>query len=336
MIHKHFVRITQMVVCMLAGFFIISTAPAQTFSLDALTAGANGVAPDDLLLAPGGAPLLGGATGLAPPPPPGFPLPPVDVDAISFGHVFPAGHSLVGAEFSVAPGSVGAAGTALSAESGGVGFLDEPADIYISGMGGLNALGWDGDGVPAPGVPLLGPMGVFEPGSNVDAWDATPPFGPAPIGPGIHFTVTAFEAATHPIYTGTGATGSYIFFSPPVVGYSVLPALFATDASLGLLFLDDIDALVIVDDGSGGPSPGDTIYFSLTPISPTLGLLGASPADILVTSIGGAPSIAVTAASLGMLAGDDMDALDLVIIPEPASAALMCLAGVWMCGRRRG
>lgn len=326
MTHRQFVRFCRLAVCVLLTALCSGVAHAQTFSLDVATAGTNGVFEDDLLM-PGPAILLPGAAALLPPAPP-----PADVDALSFGHFFPVGHTVVGVEFSVAPGSVGVVGTAVFVESGG---LDEPADIYTSGLAGFNGLAWDGDGVPSPGLPLFGSLGVIEPGSNVDAWDATPPFGSLPGGPGIHFTVTAFDAAAHPVYTGTGATGSYIFFSPPVVGYSVMPALFATDAALGLLPLDDIDALVIVDDGIGGPTPGDAIYFSLTPGSPTLAGLGASPADILVTSIGGAPAVAFPASAVGLLATDDIDALDLFIIPEPASAAMMCLAASWVLRRRR-
>ena len=141
-------------------------------------------------------------------------------------------------------------------------------------------------------------------------------------------------AAGHPVYGGTGATGAYLFFSPPVVGYSVMPAVYATDVMLGLGPGDDIDAVAIIDDGSGGPSPGNTIYFSLIPGSPTLAGLVASPADILVTSIGGAPAVAFPAASLGLLATDDVDALDIFAVPEPGTALLM-LAGATTLLRRR-
>jgi hypothetical protein len=337
---RQLVRLSQIAVCVLITALSAGIIQAQTFSLDAATAGINGVFEDDLLL-PGPAILLPGAAGIPPPPPPGFPPPPADVDALSFGHFFPAGYTVLGVEFSVAPGSVGAAGTAVFGESGGVGFADEPADIFASGLGGGNGLLWDGDGVPAPGVAGIGPLGLIEPGSNVDAWDATPPFGALPGGPGIHFTVTAAVAAAHPVYGGAipppavPPTGAWILFSPPVVGYSVLPALFATDIAIGLGPGDDIDALVIVDDGIAGPSPGDAIYFSLTPGSPTLAGLGASPADVLLTSIGGVPVVAFPAAALGLLPGDDIDALELVIVPEPATVAVMCLA-VPLLLRRRG
>lgn len=305
----------------------VGVTEAQTFSLDGASAGLNGFAPDDLLL-PGPAPLLLGASGLPLGPP--VPPPPVDVDAFTFSQVFAGPHTILGVEFSVAPGSVGAAGTAVIVESGGVGFADEPADIFGSGLGGGNIQVADGDGLPlAPPIPF----GVIEPGSNVDGWDATAPFGP-PTFPGIYFSITPADAAGHPIYAGTGSTGADIFFSPPIVGYSVAPAVYATGAMLGLAAIDDIDALAIIEDGSGGPSPADVIFFSLAPGSPTLAGLGASPADILVSSIGGVPAVAFGAGVIGLLPTDDVDALDLAVVPEPATLAMMCLAGTCLIRRR--
>ena len=319
--------IGRLLVCALIATLSVGIVQAQTFSLDGASAPLNGVFPDDLLL-PGPAVIMPGAGGLPPGPIP--PPPPVDVDAFTFSQVFAGPHTVLGVDFSVAPGSVGVAGTAVSVESGGVGFADEPADIFGSGLGGGNVQIADGDGFPlGPAIPL----GVIEPGSNVDGWDATPPFGP-PGFPGIYFTITAFDAGAHPVYAGFGFTGADIFFSPPVVGYSVAPALFATGASLGLGPGDDIDALAIIEDGSGGPSVADVVFFSLTPGSPSLAGLGASPADILVSSIGGVPGIAITAGTIGLLATDDVDALDLFVVPEPATAAMMCLAGIFVLRRR--
>ncbi len=319
--------IGRLLVCVLFVVVCTGVAQAQTFSFDGPSAGLNGVFADDLFL-PGPALIMPGAAGLPPGPIP--PPPPVDVDAFTFSQVFAGPHTVLGVDFSVAPGSVGVAGTAVSIESGGVGFMDEPADIFGSGLGGGNVQIADGDGLP-PGPAI--PLGAIEPGSNVNGWDATPPFGP-PGFPGIYFTITAFDAGAHPVYAGFGFTGADIFFSPPVVGYSVAPALFATGAALGLGPGDDIDALAIIEDGSGGASPADIVYFSLTPGSPSLLALGASPADILVSSIGGVPGIAIPAGTIGLLVSDDVDALDLFVVPEPATAAMMCLAGIFVLRRR--
>src|SRR5262249_26508717 len=63
---------------------------------------------------------------------------------------------------------------------------------------------------------------------------------------------------------------------------------------------DEVDALDIFP-------PGPTILFSLAPGSPTLGACPASAADIFVS---GAPcSIAIASEALGLLPGDNVDAL---------------------------
>ena len=226
------------------------------------------------------------------------------------------------------PGAIGLTGTALAAESAS---SDEPADIYGSALAGGNGLIWDDDGIPSPGLGIAGPVGVPAT-SNVDGWEVTAPFGLLPTGPSIHFSITAAEAAGHPVYSGSGATGGYIFFSPPVVGYSVFPALYATDAALGLTPLDDIDALSIIEDGVSGFTAGDVVYFSLTPGSPTLGALGATPGSILVTTTAATPAIAVGPGAIGLAAGDDLDALYVYAIPEPTSIGLLvmgyCLIGL--------
>lgn len=309
--------------CSVSCFVLITAAlavvpvGAQVFTLDGATAPINGVAPDDLLL-PGPAILLPGALGIPLGPPP------VDIDGFTFSQVFAPGYTVVGVDFSVAPGSVGSAGTAVFAQSA---FGDEPADIYSSGLGGFNVHTADGNGAP-PGPAL--PLGVIEPGSNVNGWDATPPFGPAS---GIFYSVTTADTLAHPLFAG--ASGADIFFAPPVPGYSVTPAIFATAGGLGLLPGDDIDALAIIEDGSFSPSPGDDIFFSLTPGSPTLGVLGVGPGDILLTKIGGAPALAFPAAALGLLPSDDVDALDLVVVPEPSAIALWVVPAAMILRRRR-
>ena len=303
---------------------------ALAFSLDAASAGGVGFFGDDLLApgSPGPPPLvLPGAAGIPPGPVP--PPPPSDVDAFSFGRALPPGHTILGAEFSVTPGSAGAPGTAVAAESA---FGDEPADIYGSLFFGGNGLLWDGDGIPTPGLGLFGPMGVPEPGSNVDGWDYGPMFG-LPTAMGVHYSITPADALGHPVFAGTSAAD--IFFSPPVPGYSVMPVVYATAAGLGLMAGDNIDALSIIEDGVVGFTPGDVVFYSLAAGSPSLPLLTASPADILVTPFGGAPGVAFTAGSLGLLPTDDLDALDLVIIPEPSSIVLMGLGLPFLFRRKR-
>ncbi len=69
----------------------------------------------------------------------------------------------------------------------------------------------------------------------------------------------------------------------------------------------DVNALLSCDLST---IPGWTVYFTLGPGSPTLSGIGATPADVLETTVGGGPiSIAVSAAALGLGAGDVIDAL---------------------------
>ena len=103
---------------------------------------------------------------------------------------------------------------------------------------------------------------------------------------------------------------------------------------LGLGALDDMDALVYFEDGTPGPTPGDAVLFSLAAGSPTLGLLGASPADILITGPGFLPGIFAPAGAIGLLPTDELNALDF-IIPEPGTSAMLILALFGTIRRRR-
>ncbi|MFP5288165.1 MAG: hypothetical protein ACLGI9_20690, partial [Thermoanaerobaculia bacterium] len=70
--------------------------------------------------------------------------------------------------------------------------------------------------------------------------------------------------------------------------------------------------LVMWDRGAiGAANPGvDMALFSLAPGSPTLGMIGASPADIFVTNFTGMFCLFTPANQLGLLATDNVDGLD--------------------------
>ena len=98
-----------------------------------------------------------------------------------------------------------------------------------------------------------------------------------------------------------------IFFVPP----GGAGGIFAAFWQLGLVFADDVDALVIWDRGGIGElDPGmDLALFSLAPGSPSL---GGSPADIFVTHFTGAFCLFAPANQLGMRAADNVDGLDVI------------------------
>ncbi len=80
-----------------------------------------------------------------------------------------------------------------------------------------------------------------------------------------------------------------------------------------LLISDDVDALAeppasFVDtDGDG--TPDLPVYFSLAAGSPTLAGIRAGPADVLMSTNGMTPTVYITETALGLVPGDDIDAL---------------------------
>ena len=66
------------------------------------------------------------------------------------------------------------------------------------------------------------------------------------------------------------------------------------------------------------------IYFSLAAGSPPLALLGAGPASVLVLNPGGTAMVALSELALGLMPGDDIDAL--LYDPNPGGTLLVSLA----------
>lgn len=296
----------------------VDSARAQSFIIE--PAATLGAVPD-AIYTPGG---IGGF------PPPAILVPgllvPLGVDAISYDR--PLSDMALAHAFSVSPGSLGAAGTAVATQSA---FFEQAADIYVSaGLGG-NALLFDGNGIAAPTGATAGPLGLIEgpAGDNLNALDLRV-VSPSGL---IYFSVDPFTAGA--AYGGPplgSAANIYIApFVPLAPGYDApvpVPTIYASFLLLGLAPLDNIDALVVFEDGLPGFGPLDVVRFSLAPGSPSLPLLGAGAADIIdVAGPFAIPTVVATAASLGLLPGANIDALD-VVVPEPSTLALLAFGGL--------
>jgi hypothetical protein len=112
--------------------------------------------------------------------------------------------------------------------------------------------------------------------------------------------------------------------------------VFAAAANMGLdPTADDLDALALLDlDKNGVASAGDMGLFSLAPGSQTLVNLGASPADVFLTTFNNTSFVRYNAASLGLLSQDNVDALE-VQVPEPATVTVVLLGAALVVGRKR-
>ncbi len=215
------------------------------------------------------------------------------VNSISFG----LDSSLPGAavRFSVTPGTVGAAGAPPNVFSE-AGFGDAPADIYSGGFmpaGGPNVLLADGNGLPLAAPPATG---LAEPGDDVAALATCHILPPSMIGGMVFFTLAPGSPTLGLFGAGPADIFGALFGVAP--GVPVLPAVF-----MGLAPGDVIDGLAF---DASGFSP---TLISLAPGSPSLGALAAGPAD-LIGVLFGPPFVAVPAGALGLLPGDDIDALD--------------------------
>ena len=88
---------------------------------------------------------------------------------------------------------------------------------------------------------------------------------------------------------------------------SFLNTLVASSASVGLTNDSDVDGFFLTPLSEVDPT--GFFYISLTPGSPTLAALGASPGDILAVSLTAPPVVSITAEQIGLLPSDDLDAL---------------------------
>lgn len=177
---------------------------------------------------------------------------------------------------------------------------DDGSDGTQDDIDGLS-YGLDLRGGPEPSVAFsVGPGTHGAPGSAVEAQHNCPPASPglAPEGDGDVFASHA-DGANELLFDGNGPIGAC------TVGF---PLGLVEAASRR----DDVDAFDGYDvglvDTNGDGVPEQPVYFSLAAGSPSLSALGFSDGDILLTHNGDAPALFVSAAQLGLSAGDDLDA----------------------------
>ncbi len=216
------------------------------------------------------------------------------------------------------------------------------------GVGPGNKQFIDGNGFPSPpggtwGLGLLEPMppacGLPCNGDNLDALDVNSTLNDA-FGP-IYFSLdSGFVDPVDgpPMNTGTAAINSVSGADVLISRAGAFPAIYVPSPMLGLdLFgfdTDDLDALILQDDGDGIYDPAiDRILFSVRRGSAIIGvpdsLFGVpiEEGDVLSVPIpggNGAPSIYIAAEALGLGTvrsqtneltpfGDELDALDLFL-----------------------
>ncbi len=334
---------------------------AQVFTIDAdpATHAYIGANPDDIGYAPDG---FAGPPGFPGNREPGQSTLFYEVDAFSARHatddfqtspIF--GRYIASIEFSVDRNAVGLQQTdvyregALSLnppEAAGDVFVSTTFSPFGSDPDGTNLLMYNYDDTPPAGLtPLNGPLDLahseFTPEGvsvNVDGWENSQPkkeddvffsYGhPDPSIPGMGIPA-GFSLADVLI----GKAGPH--YDDPA---NVL--VFASAVDLGLdSQWDNIDALTVFDSGQLGVfDAGDQILFSLAPGSPFLAAHSFSAADVLDYSFNlQGVGVFATARSLGLDEGDNLDALDLRIVPEPRSVGWLGVLGL-LCygwGRKR-
>ncbi len=163
-------------------------------------------------------------------------------------------------------------------------------------------------------LPNGGPDITFPHGTLMDDVDGVLP---EPGVPKIYFCLKAGSPSL-PGLVGANPSGADIVHDTnPLLGGLGTESVFAKAADLGLLVGDQIDGLMVYDDQDDGVFDDvDTVIFSLGRLSPSLTVLGATAADMLVVTHGtdATPQIFATADNWGLGPNDNIDDLDGMVL----------------------
>lgn len=258
--------------------------------------GSGGSALPDTILSPSG-PMFGGSMGY-------------NIDALSAAH--DPNLVITGFEFSVDYGTAGDPGTATFNEAAA---NDEGADVYYSdGMGG-NTLVWDGNGIAAGANPSAPSLNLLEPGDDLDAWENDSLI----MGESrIFYSVDTYGMGAE-IYTGIAGDN-----------FDATPTTYATKGQLGLGPSENIDALVVFDDGDGVFNNTDYVLFSLG-----RNAFKAPGSDILKVSAAtpGSTESYLWNTAFSVEMWENIDAFD--VVPEPSSIGLIAIGALSLYRRKR-
>lgn len=106
--------------------------------------------------------------------------------------------------------------------------------------------------------------------------------------------------------------------------------IYASGLDIGLVPGDVLDALALSDAGLAGflDPTLDVALFSLAPGSPSLAAFGLSAADVFITDFTGGFGLYASFIQLGLQFEDNLNALDILPVPEPSAILLTAIAAV--------
>jgi plastocyanin len=207
---------------------------------------------------------------------------------------------------------------------------DERVPSYFNNTLNLNQADMGGgDFDLSPEFSATVPIPPIMPIDDSDDFAYDPGTASLRAGPPVHpvFFTLKNGSPSLPFLPGSTNSGADIFvdLQPQAPGGEML---YASAASLNLQQADDIDALVVFDNGDnqyGPPAAGDQVLFSLARGSPSLAFFpGGSPADVFSSNGPFTPlNFFARANVLGLDAGlDNVDGLEVLATNDPDASRM--------------